>query len=1096
MGGHHRSSVSDSLKRTKNNKSSSHRNEEERRRREGSNEQKRKDGARLRQERYEKRQSNKNYDPDELKRATQDSKKTAMKRESTSKRKSPPAKRRRKPSGDQEQSTAAGKGSGNAILQSPASKHYFSHKIAHRAFLAPAPRLVKPVIHQSPSPFLLPSEDQRLVPSPLLSESSIFEEMPKKAPDVMSRRLPLVVIPRRRKHKNYVSRRRNTQILAQLRKCSSDPNVYRSFNSWAGLVIPENKKTSGISAVLKPTNARTSANIEKAPNGPQKSGIPSQVIVGSGISPKPSEIKRRESGKSKNSGIVGNISQNNQRNNPKDVPSTNVGGSVLGSGVSRRVNVRKTQQVLLPENTVTTNCTPSTSGSNLISSPPDSLPTSAVPSPQPPAVGQKQGYVISGSRRTSSRRRDKGEDFSSIKKELLESAAKLELSKKKAAGLEKEKNEKEESATSDEFKAKSTVNAISAAFSNIKTDEKNVKNEPQLTNVSQKAAKPPTTPSATRKEIQKPGVSQNLQNPATPKMKLKNVISPTQPKKTPPPPQKPPEIALPEKFSSDEEEDLNKPPEIQAVQGGESSLSKNLKDTIAQAEAALEDDDRNKRPIIQILKQGEKVLDEDERIKPPILQLSKQGIGHHGPPVSIPGAPSAKKSLNPHAVNLLSSLQLPASVSAKVDKIIAGGGKKPATESSDRKISQHHQSSKNAPSTSNHRPNNIQNHVHDHSHSSSFRPKDDTDGHLIYSNGYVIFDDYEIIKTLGEGTFGKVVEVKDLKNKEDNRRLALKIIKNVSKYREAARLEINVLQKLKERDPSGQHLVIHMLKYFDYYGHTCLLFELLGLSVFDFMKMNNYRPYPMDQARYIAYQLCYAVKFMHDNKLTHTDLKPENILFVNSDYEYIEQGGDRKKRYKKVKNAQVRLIDLGSATFDNEHHSLIVSTRHYRAPEVILELGWEQPCDVWSIGCIMYELYTGRTLFQTHENREHLAMMERILGTIPYRMGRKTKTHYFEHGKLKVSERDTTYVRENCKPLRREMMSNEREHIRLFDLIEQMLDYEPTSRITLGEALKHDYFDDLYSHERIPDPSNGNGSAASTTIGIRANNSNLTVADS
>lgn len=182
-----------------------------------------------------------------------------------------------------------------------------------------------------------------------------------------------------------------------------------------------------------------------------------------------------------------------------------------------------------------------------------------------------------------------------------------------------------------------------------------------------------------------------------------------------------------------------------------------------------------------------------------------------------------------------------------------------------------------------------------------------------------------------------------------------------------------------------------MLKYFDYYGHTCLLFELLGLSVFDFMKMNNYRPYPMDQARYIAYQLCYAVKFMHDNKLTHTDLKPENILFVNSDYEHVDQGGDRKKRYKKVKNSQVRLIDLGSATFDNEHHSLIVSTRHYRAPEVILELGWEQPCDVWSIGCIMYELYTGRTLFQTHENREHLAMMERILGTLPYRMGRKTK---------------------------------------------------------------------------------------------------------
>lgn len=105
-----------------------------------------------------------------------------------------------------------------------------------------------------------------------------------------------------------------------------------------------------------------------------------------------------------------------------------------------------------------------------------------------------------------------------------------------------------------------------------------------------------------------------------------------------------------------------------------------------------------------------------------------------------------------------------------------------------------------------------------------------------------------------------------------------------------------------------------------------------------------------------------------------------------------------------IKDTEVRLIDFGSATFDDEHHSTVVSTRHYRAPEVILgkiflssltltnfhvniilELGWAQPCDVWSIGCIIFELYLGITLFQTHDNREHLAMMERILGSIPYK---------------------------------------------------------------------------------------------------------------
>lgn len=200
-----------------------------------------------------------------------------------------------------------------------------------------------------------------------------------------------------------------------------------------------------------------------------------------------------------------------------------------------------------------------------------------------------------------------------------------------------------------------------------------------------------------------------------------------------------------------------------------------------------------------------------------------------------------------------------------------------------------------------------------------------------------------------------------------------------------------------------------ILDWFDYHGHTCIAFEMLGLSVFDFLKDNNYEPYPMDNVRHISYQLVYAVKFLHDNKLTHTDLKPENILFVNSEFTStfnarkvnIDESSTQlescnrigffclqNREIRKVKSTDIRLIDFGSATFDHEHHSTIVSTRHYRAPEVILELGWSQPCDVWSIGCIMFELYLGITLFQTHDNREHLAMMERILGSIPTKMAR------------------------------------------------------------------------------------------------------------
>ena len=73
-----------------------------------------------------------------------------------------------------------------------------------------------------------------------------------------------------------------------------------------------------------------------------------------------------------------------------------------------------------------------------------------------------------------------------------------------------------------------------------------------------------------------------------------------------------------------------------------------------------------------------------------------------------------------------------------------------------------------------------------------------------------------------------------------------------------------------------------------------------------------------------------------------------------------------------LKRTDIHVIDFGSATFEDDHHTSIVSTRHYRAPEVILALTWSYPCDMWSIGCILMELYTGSALFQTHDDIEHL----------------------------------------------------------------------------------------------------------------------------
>ncbi|XP_036276916.1 dual specificity protein kinase CLK1 isoform X2 [Pipistrellus kuhlii] len=311
------------------------------------------------------------------------------------------------------------------------------------------------------------------------------------------------------------------------------------------------------------------------------------------------------------------------------------------------------------------------------------------------------------------------------------------------------------------------------------------------------------------------------------------------------------------------------------------------------------------------------------------------------------------------------------------------------------------------------------------SHGKSHRRKrsrsveDDEEGHLICQSGDVLSARYEIVDTLGEGAFGKVVECIDHKVR-----------------------------------------CVQMLEWFEHRGHICIVFELLGLSTYDFIKENGFLPFRMDHIRKMAYQICKSVNFLHSNKLTHTDLKPENILFVQSDY--TEAYNPKMKRDERTLiNPDIKVVDFGSATYDDEHHSTLVSTRHYRAPEVILALGWSQPCDVWSIGCILIEYYLGFTVFPTHDSKEHLAMMERILGPLPKHMIQKTrKRKYFHHDRLDWDEHSSAgrYVSRRCKPLKEFMLSQDAEHELLFDLIQKMLEYEPTKRITLKEALKHPFF--------------------------------------
>ncbi len=118
----------------------------------------------------------------------------------------------------------------------------------------------------------------------------------------------------------------------------------------------------------------------------------------------------------------------------------------------------------------------------------------------------------------------------------------------------------------------------------------------------------------------------------------------------------------------------------------------------------------------------------------------------------------------------------------------------------------------------------------------------------------------------------------------------------------------------------------------------------------------------------------------------------------------------------------------------------------------------------------------GHTLFQTHDNREHLAMMAKILGQeMPQHLARRSRTKYFkrvdaETGQLILDwdpkAPEAKYINQNCKPLQEYAKLSHNKSLRaveeaLFDLVRLTCEYDPASRITLKESLKHDFFGSL-----------------------------------
>jgi len=289
----------------------------------------------------------------------------------------------------------------------------------------------------------------------------------------------------------------------------------------------------------------------------------------------------------------------------------------------------------------------------------------------------------------------------------------------------------------------------------------------------------------------------------------------------------------------------------------------------------------------------------------------------------------------------------------------------------------------------------------------------------------------------------------------------LKVIRAVPKYIEAAKIEAQVLKRLRHLGADAG--VVQLLETFQDGPLYCLVFQPLGSSLYDVLKQNRYRGFFMADVQQFVYQILLALSQIHKIRLTHTDLKPENVLLVESSCATVEwprsQTGEPVKRPRKV---AIRLIDFGGATFSHEHHTSLINTRQYRAPEVMLGNGWDESSDIWSAACLAAELYTGRMLFSTHETMEHLTMIESIVGPFPAWMCKHATGNalqYVDGSRLRKPE---TMLSESsrravaaCRPVHDVISSR---HQPFAKLLKHMLQICPRIRPSARSLIKTEFF--------------------------------------
>ena len=324
--------------------------------------------------------------------------------------------------------------------------------------------------------------------------------------------------------------------------------------------------------------------------------------------------------------------------------------------------------------------------------------------------------------------------------------------------------------------------------------------------------------------------------------------------------------------------------------------------------------------------------------------------------------------------------------------------------------------------------------------------KVNTGNFIVQREGSKVYDVYEKLQFLGEGSFGSVYKVK---RKNSGQREIIRALKEISKEKmclneensEEIRNEISVLKSLDHPN------IMKIYEFYEDKENMYLITEFCGGDAANIQ--DKYGVLPEFLVKYIMYQVFMAVAFFHANKIVHTDIKRENIAFFYRDEkkdkkevedflkkffedkeiteELCDASGlenlseDALKVAKELSNFDVKILDFGSAKKRNRNKlSGITGTVYYCSPEIVNDK-YDFECDEWACGVMMYILLVNEPPFQGESEEE---IFSKILKDEPN----------LDINPLKD-------ISDNCK-----------------DLIKKLLEKEAKKRIKAREALKHPFF--------------------------------------